>query len=43
VPTQRTFDGLTHFSVYHRRALALGVVACSSSLGGTIFPIVVKK
>lgn len=27
-------------TVYHRRALALGVVACSSSLGGTLFPII---
>ncbi|BEI92756.1 uncharacterized protein CcaverHIS019_0503840 [Cutaneotrichosporon cavernicola] len=25
---------------HHKRALALGVVACASSLGGTIFPII---
>lgn len=29
---------------FHRkRALALGVVACASSLGGTLFPIIVSK
>ncbi|TXT09190.1 hypothetical protein VHUM_02664 [Vanrija humicola] len=28
---------------YERRALALGAVACASSLGGTVFPIMVSR